>query len=416
MGFASFLKSTFGGNADFRQSEFNEDLTFELSQFCGNCIFLSSRFQGDANFSNARFIGPTSFDSAAMKEAVFWEAEFHQLDFRRVRLEGNAHFERARFIEAATFLSAEFGAMANFSAAAFSGRAIFEHAQFRGLSHFTLSLFAGDAIFDGARFVKDASFNSAQFKEKGQFMGAVFCEDALFSGAKFTEACDLTESEFHRNLTVENARIYTMRLLRSSFGGESCISLQGSDFIRLEVRWDSIKDRLVYDGAVYLALMKNFRNLEWFDDADDCYFQYRRKSQAEKSLYAREGGVPTVNWSKLLDCLAWISCGYGVRPNYTVYLSILLVLLFAGLFWTGDSIVVEHINSTASGEHLAPADEIQGLSFADYLYFSAMVFTAKTQVKWYPAGIYRYLATLESILGWLLMALFLVTLGRTMIR
>jgi hypothetical protein len=45
-----------------------------------------------------------------------------------------------------------------------------------------------------------------------------------------------------------------------------------------------------------------------------------------------------------------------------------------------------------------------------------MVFTAKTQVKWYPAGIYRYLATLESILGWLLMALFLVTLGRTMIR
>jgi len=306
--------------------------------------------------------------------------------------------------------------MANFSAATFSRTAIFEQAQFQGSSHFTLALFAGDASFDGSRFVKDASFNSAQFKERAQFMGAIFCEDARFLGARFTEACDLTASEFHKNLSIENARIYTMRLFKASFGCESRISLQGSDFDRLEVRWASVKDWLVYDGAVYLALMKNFRNLEWFDDADDCYFQYRRKSQAEKRLYSRKGGAPAVNWSKLLDYLAWISCGYGVRPNYTVYLSIILIILFAGLFWTGDSIVVEHLNSTAIGVHLAPADQMDCLSFADHLYFSAMVFTAKTQVKWYPAGIYRYLATLESILGWLLMALFLVTLGRTMIR
>jgi hypothetical protein len=173
---------------------------------------------------------------------------------------------------------------------------------------------------------------------------------------------------------------------------------------------------LVYDGAAYLALIKNFRNMEWFEDADDCYFQYRRKSQSEKRLYSQEDGVPAINWSKLLDYLAWISCGYGVRPKYTVFLSILLIMLFAGLFWTGDSIVVEHINSTARGEHLAADDQIRSLSFPDYLYFSSMIFTAKTQVKWYPSGVYRYLATIESILGWLLMALFLVTLGRTMIR
>jgi hypothetical protein len=41
-----------------------------------------------------------------------------------------------------------------------------------------------------------------------------------------------------------------------------------------------------------------------------------------------------------------------------------------------------------------------------------MIFTTKTQVKWYPAGVYRYLAVVESVLGWLLMALFLATLGR----
>jgi hypothetical protein len=415
-GFASFLKSIFGGIADFRHSGFAEDLTFELALFCGNCIFLNSSFQGDVNFSSTKFYGPADFDSVALKDAVFWEAEFHQLSFSRTRIEGNAHFERAKFIEAAHFSSSDFGATANFSDAAFSSTSSFEDAQFRGSSNFADALFAGEAIFDRSRFVKDASFSSAQFREKAQFVGAVFCEDLKASGARFTESCDLTASEFHRQLSLENARIHTMRLFRASFGSQSRISLQGADFDRLEVGWASIKDRLVYDGAVYLGLIKDFKNLEWFDDADDCYFQYRKKSQAEKKLFARKAGVPAVNWSKILDYLAWISCGYGVRPNYTIYLSILLIILFAGLYWTGNSIVVEHINSTAVGPHLAPADEMQSLSFVDHLYFSAMIFTARTQVKWFPAGIYRYLATIESILGWLLMALFLVTLGRIMIR
>jgi hypothetical protein len=319
-------------------------------------------------------------------------------------------------MEAAAFQSADFGAMASFSAATFSRTAMFEDAQFHGSSNFAAVMFAGDASFESSRFVKDASFSSAQFKGMSDLTGAVFCEDALFSGARFTETCDFTSSEFHRDLNLENARVHIMRLFKASFGDKSTISLQGSDFDRLEVRWESIRDQLIYDGAVYLALIKNFKNLEWFDDADNCYFQYRKRSQAEKRLYSREGGALAVNWSKLLDYLAWISCGYGVRPSYTVYLSILLIVLFAGLYWTGNSIVVEHINSTAVGAHLAPADEMQSLSFADHLYFSAMVFTARAQVKWFPAGVYRYLATLESVLGWLLMALFLVTLGRIMIR
>ena len=89
----------------------------------------------------------------------------------------------------------------------------------------------------------------------------------------------------------------------------------------------------------------------------------------------------------------------------------MIVVVFALLYWTGGGIVVEPLNGSA------PSISSQGdLGFLDNLYFSAMVFTAKTQVKWYPAGIYRYVATVESVLGWLLLALFLVSLGRTMIR
>lgn len=86
-----------------------------------------------------------------------------------------------------------------------------------------------------------------------------------------------------------------------------------------------------------------------------------------------------------------------------------LIITFALFFWAGNSIIVEPISGSIQTLN-------QNLTFVDDLYFSAMVFTAKSQVKWYPLGIYRYLATIESVLGWLLMALFLVTLGRTMIR
>jgi len=92
-------------------------------------------------------------------------------------------------------------------------------------------------------------------------------------------------------------------------------------------------------------------------------------------------------------------------------LSGFFILLFAVLYWQRMGIVVEPLNGS---EYLQGQNE--ELTFLDNLYFSAMVFTAKTQVKWYPVGVYRYLATLESILGWLLLALFLVSLGRTMIR
>lgn len=74
-----------------------------------------------------------------------------------------------------------------------------------------------------------------------------------------------------------------------------------------------------------------------------------------------------------------------------------------------------HCCRAAKRRHPQHRPPQENLDFLDNIYFSAMVFTAKTQVKWYPVGVFRYLATIKSILGWLLLAPFLVTLGRTMI-
>jgi hypothetical protein len=118
-----------------------------------------------------------------------------------------------------------------------------------------------------------------------------------------------------------------------------------------------------------------------------------------------------INWSKLLDEIAWTSCGYGIRPRHTVFLSGFIIVLFALIFWLGQGIIVGKIDTESPS--VAPQGD---LYFLDNLYISTMVFIDKTQVKWYPVGVFRYFAMAESISGGLLLALFLVNLGRTMIR
>jgi len=45
---------------------------------------------------------------------------------------------------------------------------------------------------------------------------------------------------------------------------------------RAYIRWETVNNHLNYQGAAYLTLAKNFKNLDYFEDADACYYQYRR--------------------------------------------------------------------------------------------------------------------------------------------
>ncbi|MCX6675188.1 MAG: pentapeptide repeat-containing protein, partial [Methanothrix sp.] len=336
-------------------------------------------------------------------------AAFGRASFKEAVFQGKISLEGASFRDDASFEQTEYNGSFSFAKANFRAMVHFDRASFMASANFHAAIFQGDAIFCEAKFNQNAVFDQAQFAGEAHFGSVQFREDAFFIGTQFGKTVDFTRAEFQRTLILDGAKIDTMRLSDAVFSAS--ISLRNANFSRIEVRWSSLKDHLIYDGATYLSLAKNFRTLEWFEDADDCYYCYRRKSQAGKRFYSREGWKIIFNWSKLLDALALISCGYGVRPRYTVFLSVFLIILFAFLYWTGNGIVVEPLNGSNPG-----IDLHENLSFPDNIYFSAMVFTAKTQVKWYPVGICRYLATAESVLGWLLLALFLVTLGRTMIR
>jgi uncharacterized protein YjbI with pentapeptide repeats len=279
------------------------------------------------------------------------------------------------------------------------GDVFFDRSVFTKLVDFDGSTFNKTADFSDSLFMEDAGFSSAQFQEGAKFSRARFMTEANFSRARFNGDAEFGKARIHKHLNLDSAKIYTMRLTDAAFEDGSSLNLTDLDFNRIVVRWETIKNHFTYNGSVYLALTKNFRNLEQFEDGDDCYYQYRREKQARASSAV----------SKLLDRLAFISCGYGVRPSHTILLSLTIILLFTGIFWSGNVIRID-------GSAIQP-NQTHPISVKDAFYFSSMEFLGRAPPQnLHILGGYEYLTVVEALTGWILMALFLVTLSKVMLR
>ena len=116
---------------------------------------------------------------------------------------------------------------------------------------------------------------------------------------------------FDSELNLKSAQISTLLLDGARFGKNSKINLKDADFKRLKAPWNEIKDRVVYDPGVYLALIDNYRVLGWPSDEDDCYYKYRRLNQAEKGFRVFEGHRRFSLAVLCLRCSARLHCGMG---------------------------------------------------------------------------------------------------------
>jgi hypothetical protein len=255
----------------------------------------------------------------------------------------------------------------------FGGESTFRYAVFHGIAEFSQAVFSGKADFTLCRFFGGIQLIKTQFSDKVIFKGSEVKGEARFISNRFMNILDLS----HINFNILNL---------SSSSLENQFVLTDAMFTRLDVQWNAIKNKILCDDRVLLALTANFRIIGQFEDSDNCYYLYRKRIQKQKGL-----GI-----KKVLDLFSWASCGYGVRPFRPLCVSALLISIFAFLFWTGCG--------------------ISGLqSIGDAFYFSILAFTANSKsIVW--IGIYKYVSLVEGVLGWFFMALFLVTLGRTWLR
>lgn len=402
-GNASFKKATFLGRVDFVNASFrpvdfagctfHQPALFDGVLFEKDVSFVDASFGLDAFFNNARFLG---------------RADFNYSDF-----DSYSYFAAAEFSEDAFFSDVDLSAASDFSAATFSGEANFIRSRlsepyfgdvlFAGPAQFGLARFSGLSSFGGALFADEAGFGLARFSDAAYFSGTHFQDLALFGLARFEDIVTFQEARFEGDLNFKAGSITSLLFEKAQLLPGSRIILNDTEINLFRAHWDEIQDHVAWQPGAYLALVENYRRLGWSKDEDDCYYQYRRLDQAGKSW----------GWSKIIDILAWLSCGYGVRPGYAVVWSLITILFFALLFWVGDGI--RRSSKPLSGP--AEEDSIpERVTLRNALFFSTMIFLSQGPIDFLPVRRHRYYVILEGILGWLLLALFLVTLGRVMIR
>lgn len=388
--------STIQGAINFNNSTFTKDALFVGATFIGKAEFHGTTFSENAWFIGATFRGDAGFNRATFgKDAWFVGATFiGKAEFYGTTFSENAGFGRVTFGKIAWFDRAIFGKDASFDRATFSKGTEFRYATFSRYAGFDRTTFSEDARFDRATFSGDAKFDRTTFRRDARFDGTIFNGEAKFERATFRKDVTFFETQFGQKLDLNRAK-----------------------YERAYIRWETVNNHLNYQGAAYLTLAKNFKNLDYFEDADACYYQYRRIAQSKKSWYG---------WSKLLDIIAWVTCGYGVkvwRPVFCVLVCVVIFASFYGLFNGIANVGSSEISPLSINaaplvtQNMHPTEVYAGgTSWAEYLYFSAAALTGSTPSEVRPLGEWKYVAVIERLMGYLFLSLFDVVLTRKMIR
>jgi len=113
----------------------------------------------------------------------------------------------------------------------------------------------------------DSQFQSLDF-ERVRFDG-----DVYFRGSQFEGILDINSAYFKNNIEFD-----TINTGRAQFKQGCKIRLNDANFHRLMIHWNDLKSYLeAEDPSDLNALVKNYGNLGWFDDADNCYLAYKKK-------------------------------------------------------------------------------------------------------------------------------------------
>lgn len=280
----------------------------------------------------------------------------------------------------------------------FDEDADFRSADFYGNADFSNTIFTDYSNFQEANFYSNANFRDATFYDDANFGSVNFSGDTIFSHSRFEKKLYFGTSKFEKHVYFDNI-----------------------EFDKITVCWDSLKDALVYDGLFYVQLIKNFRDNEFFEEADDANYQYRRQRQAREEK--------SISW--VFDVLIGSFCGYGLKPLQTILWSGLIILIFSCLFYKKQ-------NKFFWNENERESDNFKSLmsSFSGFIqkidgitpvllkkiipswcsiYVSCVTFTTLGTMR--PKnGKDRLALMIEGLLGWLFLTLFVITLTNVTIK
>jgi hypothetical protein len=309
----------------------------------------------------------------------------------------SVYFEYCYFMKRVEFPFNNFSQDVYFCRATFSEDIDIRTAIFRGEAWFSYTIFNKEAIFSWVTFDTSAWFNNCYFLGHATFFQAIFGGLAYFPCATFAEDADFSSATFRSDIYLESIK-----------------------FKNIDISWTQLKGNLICNRPVYSKLMKNFEEKRMLDDADGVYLFLKDQERMEKPPYIR---YPEYWFIQL-------TCGYGTKPQNTIYLSIGIILVLM-LFYTKSNAIRE-IEKEFGHRRRRRKYRIERKRLRrrlyDALYFSVHTFIIGVVSDWHPTDEFliktkkiklfkfRTLSMIEGTLGWILLVLFVVTLTRKFIR
>jgi hypothetical protein len=416
-GNASFLSATFSGHINFSDTTFQKKAEFNWSRFEGEVDFNNSHFFEPVSFSDSTFLELASFEyitfdkvadfsadyfsksasfynSTFAEDAFFYLSQFNGVyaNFDLIRFMKEIDFDSCRCNAFLSFSDSEIKEYADFHGCRFAGGVILLNSTFLGESNFARCHFSEDSRFQAMSLNNTVDFDSAKFDGPLFFNGTAFGGDAIFDGTQFLGPADLSNTQFVGNLALNSTKISTMVLDNAAFQPKSQLFLGKADISRFMVKWSEIEDLLAYDTSAYLSLVKNYRDMGT-GDADDCYYQFRRVTQDRRDW----------GWARILDILANITCGYGVRADRPVYCSIVLIAICCAILWAGKGL-------------RKPSEQEKNTCLFDSLYYCLAIFFTIPLPDLKPVGNFKYVPVFLRAISWTLFALMIATLSKVMIK
>ena len=370
----SFNGSQFMDDVNFSKSKFSDAVSFIDSQFKGNAYFNESHFVGFAHFNDVQFSGYSKFSKSQFNKDV---------DFRNVKFDNLAWFLESKFEEDANFRGS-----------------IFLDAFFSG------SLFQGDAQFIDSKFIYGADFGETRFDGDADFLRSQFENDAYFTESQFNGNANFIKSQFKGDARFTGCRFFVAEFIKTKFTGTGVVDFWNSEFIRYAdfrdsrfegplLYWASIKSQ-TFDESTYLAIIKNFKDNGNFDEADECYYQYRLEKMHSHFR-------SSFSFSEFfLGMLSLVTSGYGVHLINTIFCAIFILFIFGLQF--SRYVVVDW-------------------DLKEALVLSAMILLSlpldwRSSKRNYTKLVedHLFLVTLERLIGWGLLIILIGTFSRITIR
>jgi len=339
----------------FKNREINKRVIFERCYFTNKCIFEGTVFNEIVDFSNAE----SPKGSITFKKVVFKrDCDFSSINFLQIYL------SNVKFIGRANFKNSKIKMLDITDC----GKTIF-----MSLADFSNTKFRFKVNFSDSIFEEEVRFYNTEFYDKVNFDRAVFKNLPKFSGAKFNEiTCEKTvfKNKIAQEILCRKARLFC----------------------------------------------------EKNDDRDkaDYYFKLEKRAKRKQLGPKLDINNPSFNWYKNLNWGDWkgwfellkrffewffvdLTTAYGTSWNRILIWWVIVILIPAILYSVNDAVLI-NLKSVS-------------INFFQGLYFSIITFATLGYGDMIPKnGWPQVVASVESILGAILMAAFIAVFSRKFMR